>query len=169
MWVDDNLNGWPNQPSTAYFRGAIDEFAVYGSALTTAQITNHYQIGKGPHLPPVAVIAQEAAGQSVTFSGKGSTASGDADLQGYAWSFGDGATSTEATPTHKYATAGTYTVSLTVTDSQNSISQLATKPLTVGAPDLGCGEVHPACARRRCSGVLGPRRPDRQRRLGERP
>ncbi len=25
----DNLNGWPNQPSSAYFAGQIDETAIY--------------------------------------------------------------------------------------------------------------------------------------------
>ncbi|KRB37164.1 PKD domain-containing protein [Microbacterium sp. Root180] len=130
----DNINGWPNQPASSYFRGSIDEFAVYGSALTATQVANHYEIGKGPHLPPVAVIDEVVAGQTVTFSGKGSTSSGDADVASYAWSFGDGATSTEATPTHKYAGAGDYTVTLTVTDSQDAVSAVTTKQLTIAAP-----------------------------------
>jgi PKD repeat protein len=130
----DNLNGWPDGPSASYFRGAIDEFAVYGSVLTTDQIRNHYDIGRGPHQPPVAVIEHETAGQTVTFTGAGSTASGDAGLTGFAWNFGDGTTSTEAAPTHTYATAGEYTVSLTVTDSLGSSSQAVTKQLTVGPP-----------------------------------
>ncbi|WP_320028900.1 PKD domain-containing protein [Haliscomenobacter sp.] len=33
---------------------------------------------------------------------------------GYLWNFGDGTTSTEENPTHKYATAGDYTVTLTL-------------------------------------------------------
>ena len=35
----------------------------------------------------------------------------------FAWSFGDGATSTNNSATHTYSTAGTYNVTLTVTDS----------------------------------------------------
>ncbi len=35
----------------------------------------------------------------------------------YHWNFGDGNTSTERHPTHKYSLAGEYTVSLTVTDN----------------------------------------------------
>jgi hypothetical protein len=38
----------------------------------------------------------------------------------YAWNFGDGATSTEASPTHTYAAPGYYTVSLTVTDAADA-------------------------------------------------
>ncbi|RYY64302.1 MAG: PKD domain-containing protein, partial [Chitinophagaceae bacterium] len=35
----------------------------------------------------------------------------------YAWDFGDGGTSTQASPSHTYTTAGTYTVTLTVTNA----------------------------------------------------
>ena len=38
----------------------------------------------------------------------------------YAWDFGDGATSTEASPTHAYAAPGYYTVALTVTDAADA-------------------------------------------------
>ena len=38
----------------------------------------------------------------------------------YAWGFGDGATSTEASPAHTYAAPGFYTVSLTVTDAADA-------------------------------------------------
>lgn len=38
----------------------------------------------------------------------------------YQWSFGDGATANGQTVTHNYATAGTYTGSLTVTDNNGS-------------------------------------------------
>ncbi|MEO1260141.1 MAG: PKD domain-containing protein [Bacteroidota bacterium] len=40
----------------------------------------------------------------------------------YTWDFGDGNTSTEKEPSHIYADAGTYTVSLTATDKLNATS-----------------------------------------------
>lgn len=39
------------------------------------------------------------------------------DFTGYQWNFGDGATSTDANPTHQYAKDGDYTVQLTATTS----------------------------------------------------
>ena len=41
----------------------------------------------------------------------------------YKWDFGDGGTSTEASPSHKYTSAGRYEVSLEITDTDNNISK----------------------------------------------
>jgi PKD repeat protein len=38
----------------------------------------------------------------------------------YAWTFGDGGTSTDASPAHTFAAAGNFTVALTVTDASNA-------------------------------------------------
>src|SRR5262249_9775653 len=49
------------------------------------------------------------------------TADPDGDVIRYSWNFGDGtAASTAASPTHTYAVAGTYTLTLTVTDGWNN-------------------------------------------------
>jgi PKD repeat protein len=55
------------------------------------------------------------AGIALTFDGSGSSDS-DGSIVSYDWDFGDGATGTGVAPSHIYATGGTYTVSLTVTD-----------------------------------------------------
>jgi hypothetical protein len=44
----DNLNSWPNQPSSGYFNGQIDETAVYPSVLSAAQIAQHHTLASAP-------------------------------------------------------------------------------------------------------------------------
>ena len=93
----------------AYATGTVTNVPVTVS-VDDIRVTS---LGAGqPHQAPVAVIGANASGLTAAFDGTGSTASGGATVTGYAWDFGDGATSTEAAPTHKYATGGTYTVKL---------------------------------------------------------
>ena len=71
-----------------------------------------------PNGAPTARIvrtpAQGEAPLSVSFDG--STSSDDGAIMAYEWAFGDGATAQGQTATHEYATPGTYTATLTVTD-----------------------------------------------------
>ncbi|MET1006925.1 MAG: PKD domain-containing protein [Propionibacteriaceae bacterium] len=48
----DNLGSWPNQPSSSAFNGTIDEVSIYPTALTTAQLRDHYtKSGRTVNLP----------------------------------------------------------------------------------------------------------------------
>ncbi|MEW6999829.1 PKD domain-containing protein, partial [Colwelliaceae bacterium BS250] len=49
------------------------------------------------------------------------------------WNFGDGNSATTQNPSHSYASAGIYTVSLTVTDN-NDASSSTSQSITVTAP-----------------------------------
>lgn len=62
-----------------------------------------------------------------------STVTGGTNDYSYAWDFGDGNTSTESDPSHSYASEGTYTVELTVTDTQGA-SSTDTLEVSVSAP-----------------------------------
>ena len=59
--------------------------------------------------------------------------SGATTIVSYAWDFGDGTTSTGKNPTHTYDSAGSYTVSLTVTNDR-SLSASGSQIVAVGAP-----------------------------------
>lgn len=69
-------------------------------------------------------------GLTATFTNT-STADGDT-ITGYSWAFGDGQSSTDMSPIHTYAIAGTYTVVLTLTASDDS-TQTKSVNLVVGA------------------------------------
>ncbi len=68
--------------------------------------------------PPVADAGPDQAvyvGDTVYFDGSGSYDT-DGSLASYEWDFGDGSIGTGINSTYSYATVGTYTVTLTVTD-----------------------------------------------------
>jgi PKD repeat protein len=72
-----------------------------------------------PNKPPVARFSSKVTNLSAAFDAAGSTDS-DGQITSYAWHFGDGASATGVSPTHKYAAAGVYSVSVTVTDDDGA-------------------------------------------------
>jgi PKD repeat protein len=57
--------------------------------------------------------------QNVLFDASTSTAPSNNPIASYAWTFGDGSTGSGRTATHSYSIAGTYVVTLTITDQYN--------------------------------------------------
>jgi PKD repeat protein len=81
-----------------------------------------YSLGGGGNLPPVAEANGPYTGIEgvpVNFSSAGSS-DPDGSIVAYLWDFGDGNTSNSANPSHTYASAGLYNVSLTVTDDDGA-------------------------------------------------
>jgi N-acetylmuramoyl-L-alanine amidase/PKD repeat protein len=80
--------------------------------------------------PNVAPIADSGgsytgtAGDEFTLDGSGSTDS-DGEITEYTWDFGDESTGTGVAPVHTYAEAGEYTVTLTVKDDDEAVSDVA--------------------------------------------
>ncbi|MGH9648985.1 MAG: N,N-dimethylformamidase beta subunit family domain-containing protein, partial [Terriglobales bacterium] len=85
--------------------------------------------------PPLADPGGPYSGtatQSIQFDGNGSS-DPDGVVLAYEWNFGDGATGTGNLTTHAYSVAGTYSVTLIVTDDKGSRNS-ATTTATITAP-----------------------------------
>ncbi|RED96568.1 outer membrane protein assembly factor BamB family protein [Marinoscillum furvescens] len=71
---------------------------------------------------PVALFAAAptaaTVGDEIAFTDQ--SGDNDGEITSWAWDFGDGNTSAEQNPTHTYAEAGDYTVSLTVSDDKEA-------------------------------------------------
>ena len=108
----------------------VSDGQLSATSSTTAQIaavvqTNH---------PPTAHANDPQAGATgigVSFDGSGST-DPDNDALSYAWTYGDGTSGTDQKPLHVYAAAGSFTVTLTVTDTHGA-SDVATTSATITA------------------------------------
>jgi PKD repeat protein len=100
------------------------------SALQTSFIALATASGPGNH-PPHAAFASHCDNLSCQFS-QAST-DDDGQVTGWSWQFGDNGTSTEAEPVHVYSAAGSYTVTLTVTDNDGATDATSAR-IDVSAP-----------------------------------
>lgn len=93
--------------------------ADYGWGIVDACAALNYYTAATPNNPPVADAGPDQAalvGAEVTFNGSDSYDIDDG-IAIYDWDFGDETAGIGETTTHVYSTAGTYTVTLTVTDA----------------------------------------------------
>ncbi|ALO67794.1 hypothetical protein AS189_16540 [Arthrobacter alpinus] len=100
----------------------------------TATISHQVIVEPLPNQAPTAAFTYVPNKLAIAFDG---TTSSDLDgtVTGYAWDFGDGTSSAGGATTHTYASSGTFTVKLTVTDNggaTGSVSQVLT--VTAGPP-----------------------------------
>jgi PKD repeat protein len=114
---------WGNLPWPPY-----DPHNASAASITNIPAGYRFVYGVNPpsgsgNLPPVAVAsgspASGVAPLTVAFSSAGSSDPEGATLT-YNWTFGDGATTTTANPSHTYASAGTYFAQLSVSDGVNT-------------------------------------------------
>ncbi|TWJ03626.1 concanavalin A-like lectin/glucanase superfamily protein, partial [Mucilaginibacter frigoritolerans] len=107
----NSLTGWPGAPTNNYFKGSLDDIAVYTSTLTAAQVYTAYGAGSNP----VACGGGTLSLQANTLAGAT-----------YSWVGPNGFTSTSQNPTVSTAAttamAGVYT--LTVTGSNGCTSTI---------------------------------------------
>lgn len=136
---------WEFGDNTVAFRGVTAEhvYTLPGNYIATLSVTDD-RGGVGTAtvdiriIGPVAPVANftvaptsPTVGQNVTFNASSSTVGAGATISQYAWDFGDGSatvTTSSASTTKAFAAAGTYSVTLTITDS---LGRQATRSSTV--------------------------------------
>lgn len=105
----------------------------------TASSSDLITVAPAANQSPTASFSSVLTGLSVSLDGTGST-DPDGSIASYSWDLGDGTTATGETTTHTYATPGSYSVTLTVTDDQGSTdtrtSSVIVAPLVLAKDDF---------------------------------
>lgn len=115
-WQVDSFNGESMQGDWTLLvsdNAGLDTGALNSWQLTLTALSDD-STPPGP-VAPAADFSFVTSGLDVSFTDLSSDA--DDDISGWSWNFGDGNSSSAANPQHSYAAAGTYQVSLMVTDS----------------------------------------------------
>jgi PKD repeat protein len=114
--------------------GATYHFAVtaYDASGTQSPFSNDVAATIAYAAPIASFTASTASGIAPLALNFTSTSSGN--IASYAWTFGDGTDSTAQNPSHVYAAAGVYTVSLSVTGPGGTDAKTALNLITVQAP-----------------------------------
>ena len=89
--------------------------------------------GPPPNQPPTADFSFTCTLVDCAFDSSGSV-DPDGTITSYAWDFDDGATATEANPSHSFPAAGPYDVDLTVTDDDGDSDTVTTTVDVEDAP-----------------------------------
>ena len=110
-------------PSTSYLDAGtytVTLIAYNGSSSSTHTMT--IPVYPTPTVDFYADDTSVCPGTAVTFTS--TTSSGVAGPLTYIWNFGDGGSSTSASPTHTFPTPGYYNITLAATNSQGCVSSL---------------------------------------------
>lgn len=105
-----------------------------------------FEYQAAPPTGSISAPATASVGQSVTFSSSMTDPDPTNSIATFAWSFGDGGTSTLASPTHAYSTAGTYDVTLSATNLAGSVGT-ATARIVIPVVPVNKPEAAPPTAK----------------------
>lgn len=140
---DGTLEAWSwnfADGSSSTLPNPTHTFAASGSYVVTLKVTDADGLESTatqtvtvvkPNEPPVSAFTFTCSLLSCSFT-DGST-DADGTVTGWSWTFGDGTTSTAQNPSKSFAAAGTYSVTLVVTDDAAGTASV-TKSVSVSVP-----------------------------------
>ncbi len=106
----------------------------------SSTVSKSITVGIAPNNAPTAVpntdVVSGSTPLTVNFDSYGS-ADTDGTIVAYEWNFGDGSTSSEASPSHVYQGIGQYSATLSVTDNMGATASSSTY-VTVTDSNAGC-------------------------------
>lgn len=114
--------------ATAKDKGQAGRDTSYGHGIVQAKAAVDYLTANG-----CDTSGAVDANFSVAVDGMTATFSNQSTSGRYQWQFGDGATSSQTNPSHTYASAGTYQVTLTVTAANNKTASKTVSVTVDGA------------------------------------
>lgn len=133
----DGTNGSGATPSKTYAAAGsyTATLTVTDNSGATASSTASVIISAPANQSPISRPGGPYSGLRGAAIALNGSASSDPDgtIASYAWNFGDGSTATGATPSKTYATAGTFTITLIVTDNAGATNS-ATTTATISIP-----------------------------------
>ncbi|MCY1032649.1 PKD domain-containing protein [Corallococcus sp. BB11-1] len=152
--VQSKMSNWKNTAGiNGGFMWLYDDIQRCGAQGTAAQYAAAINTAVSGNTPPVANFGVTVSGLTATFSDASSDS--DGSIASRSWSFGDGSGSTATNPSRVYASAGNYTVSLTVTDNGGA-SHTRTQTVSVGAGNVNLALNKPATGSSACNSTETP-------------
>jgi PKD repeat protein len=132
----DGTTSTATNPSKTYAAAGTYnvQLTVTDNAGATNSITKQVTVTTAVNNPPTANFTFTTSNLTASFTD--TSTDSDGTIASRSWNFGDGTTSTATNPSKTYAAAGTYNVTLTVTDNGGATNS---KTSSVTVTSSGCG------------------------------
>jgi PKD repeat protein len=128
--------GWRANNSLAFIitgNGTRTAESYDGEPAAAPLLHVEYTTGGGANTAPTAAFTYSCTDLGCSFTD--ASTDSDGSVTAWSWHFGDGGSSNTVNPSHTYAAAGPYNVTLTVTDNEGG-SDSVTQSVMVTAPSL---------------------------------
>jgi subtilisin family serine protease len=137
LYLQGNAAASPSNVGSAITGNATTgKVTSLGSGSPNRLLYSGFIGGGGPNQSPTASFTWNCTDLSCSFNGTGSS-DPDGTISGYAWSFGDGTSGSGASVSRTYASAGTRTVTLVVTDNGGATGSTSHAVTTTAPPSGG--------------------------------